>query len=82
MQSNNELCEYLTTAQCEENPNFEQWMDELAAEVAEIEKEFEMNEEFELDEDEMAPGMLEAYPELWARIQEVMGSDAEEDTLS
>lgn len=28
------------------------------------------------------PGMLEAYPELWARISEVVGCDTEEETLS
>lgn len=78
MNNSNELCDFLTQPQVEEqyDAEYNTWLQELSAELDQIES------EFELDENEDAPGMLEAYPELWARMSEVVGCDTEEDTLS
>lgn len=78
MNNTNELCDFLTQPQVEEqyDAEYEQWLGEISAEMDCIEA------EFEVDENEDAPGMLESYPELWARMNEVVGNDAEEDTLS
>ena len=72
---NNELCNFLTQPQCEEqyNAEFEQWLTDVSAELDRI--------EFELQGDD-APGMLESYPELWANVAQLVGCDAEEETLA
>lgn len=76
MNNSNELCDFLTQPQVEDlyDSDYDDWCQELSAELDQIEA------EFELDDD--APGMLEAYPELWARISDLVGCDAEEETLS
>lgn len=76
MNNPTELCDFLTQLSTEEqyDPAYEQWIQDLGRELDQIEAEFELSED--------APGMLEAYPELWARIQDVVGCDAEEDTLA
>ena len=39
-------------------------------------------EQLAVAEDEFAPGMLEAYPELWVNPNTLVGDDSEEDTLA
>lgn len=39
-------------------------------------------EQLAIAEDEFAPGMLEAYPELWVNPNTLVGDDSEEDTLA
>lgn len=72
---NNELCDFLTQPQVEEqyDAEYDAWLQEVSAELDRIEAEFELADN--------APGMLEAYPELWAQISDVVGCDAEEETL-
>jgi hypothetical protein len=68
---NNNLCNFLTQPHPEDllNAEYESWLaDEFSKELASI-------------EDEFAPGMLEAYPELWANIN-LLACDTEEDTLA
>lgn len=69
---NDELCSFLTQPHIEEQFDAEReaWLQELGS----IESEFELGDD--------APGMLEAYPEIWARIHELVGCDAEEETLA
>jgi len=76
MNNSNELCDFLTQPQVEEqyDAEYETWLQEVSAELDRIEAEFELGDD--------APGMLEAYPELWARISDVVGCDTEEETLS
>lgn len=76
MNNSNELCDFLTQPQVEEqyDAEYNTWLQELSDELDRIEAEFELADD--------APGMLEAYPELWARMNEVVGCDTEEDTLS
>lgn len=76
MNNTNELCDFLTQPQVEElyDAEYESWLQEVSDELDRTAAEFELADN--------APGMLEAYPELWARISEVVGCDAEEETLS
>lgn len=74
MNNSNEICDFLAQPQVEEQYDAEyiQWLQEVSDQLDQIDAEFELADD--------APGMLEAYPELWARI--LVGCDAEEDTLA
>lgn len=78
MNDSNELCNFLTQPYSEDlyDAEYEEWLTELNAELDLIQA------EFDLQDMEDAPGMLEAYPELWAQVSDVVGCDTEEETLS
>lgn len=75
MNNSNELCDFLTQPQVEEqyDADYEQWLAEVSANLSRI--------EFELMGED-APGMLESFPHLWADPVQLIGCDSEEETLS